>query len=90
MGFGGTAKKLQTMVDTAEKLYDRVQEVRDTLLDTKETVEDTNERVATLETELAAQQAVLDALAEREGVDVDAVREAARERGEERTAGEDG
>lgn len=64
---GNPGRKLSTVVELAEELYDRVVELR-------ETAEATRDRVAALEEEVAAQGAVLDALAEREGIDVEAVR----------------
>ncbi|MFB6069223.1 MAG: DUF5798 family protein, partial [Halobacterium sp.] len=72
MGFGSTAKKLQKVTDMADKLYERFEGLREQINELRGTVEDTNDRVAALETELAEQRAVLEALAEREGVDVDA------------------
>jgi chromosome segregation ATPase len=73
MGFGSTAKKLQKVTDTADKLYERFEKLRDQVSDLTGSVEETNERVAALETELAEQRALLEALAESENVDVDAV-----------------
>lgn len=73
VGLGDTAKKIQTVADKAEKTYKRLEELREQVNETRETVNDTNERVSSLETELAEQRAVLDALAEESGVDVDAV-----------------
>lgn len=67
---GNPGRKLSTVVELAEELYDRVVELR-------ETAEATRDRVAALEEEVAAQGAVLDALAEREGIDVEAVRDGA-------------
>jgi septal ring factor EnvC (AmiA/AmiB activator) len=73
MGFGSTAKKLQKVTDTADKLYERFEKLRDQVSDLTGSVEETNERVATLETQIAEQRALLEALAESEGVDVEAV-----------------
>lgn len=72
MGLGSTAKKLQRTVDAVEDLYSKVNDLRERMVSTEETVNDTNDRVAALETELAEQRAVLDALADEQGVDVDA------------------
>ncbi|MFB6120629.1 MAG: DUF5798 family protein [Halobacteriaceae archaeon] len=75
MGFGSTAKKVQKLADTAEKLYGRLDEVRQQVVETRKTVNDSNERLRELEREMAAQRAVLDAIAEDHDVDVAAVRD---------------
>jgi len=73
MGFGSTAKKIQKVTEIADKLYERFEHLREQVNDLTDTVEETNDRVADLEAEVAAQRAVLEALAEREGVDVGSV-----------------
>jgi len=73
MGLGSTAKKLQRIADVAEELYKRMNEVRDQVVETQETVSETRERTERLELELAEQRVVLDAIAEREGIDVEAI-----------------
>ncbi|MCG1002461.1 MULTISPECIES: DUF5798 family protein [Halobacterium] len=73
MGFGSTAKKLQKVTDMADKLYERFEKLREQVNDLAGTVEETNGRVAELETELAEQRALVEALAEKEGVDVESV-----------------
>ncbi|WP_435065434.1 DUF5798 family protein [Halobaculum sp. EA56] len=75
MGLGSTAKKLQTVADLAEKLYAKVNEIRERVESMQEGVRNTEERVGTLERDLAEQRAVVEALAEAEGIDVDAVLE---------------
>ncbi|MGM0448174.1 MAG: DUF5798 family protein [Methanobacteriota archaeon] len=70
MGFGDTAKKIQTLADRAERTYKKISELRDEVDETQETVIDTSERVKTLENEMAEQRAVLDAVAEEVGVDL--------------------
>lgn len=69
MGLGSTAKRVQKMVELAESLYERVIELREQVAAMRETVDDTNGRVAELETELAEQRALLEAVAESQGVD---------------------
>lgn len=81
MGLGGTAKKIQQMVDMAEKLYERLNEVREQLTALRATVEETGSRVEALERENAKQRALLTALAEEEGVDVEAVLDGVGETG---------
>jgi chromosome segregation ATPase len=73
MGLGNTAKKLQTLADTAEKLYSRVTEIREQVIATQETVKATSERMDRVEAELAEQRAILDELADKEGIDVESV-----------------
>lgn len=73
MGLGSTAKKLQQLADIAEKLYAKVNEILDRLADLHERMEETGDRVDRIDRELAEQRAIVEALAEREGVDVDAV-----------------
>ena len=74
---GGAGKKLQTMVELAEELYERVAELRTRLEAVAETVEDTDARVERLEAELADQRAVVEAIAEERGIDVASVVESA-------------
>jgi DNA anti-recombination protein RmuC len=73
MGLGSTARKLQTVADTAEKLYARVNDVRERLVETQETVVESAERLDRIEAELAEQRAIVEAVAEAEGIDLDAV-----------------
>lgn len=73
MGFGDTAKKIQTLADRAERTYKKINELRDEVAETQTTVLDTSERVEALEVEMAEQRAVLDAVAEEVGVDLDRV-----------------
>jgi len=73
MGFGSTAKKVQKLADTAEKLYSKLNELREQVAEMRESVDATTERVETLEREMAEQRALLDAIAEQQGVDVDEV-----------------
>jgi uncharacterized coiled-coil DUF342 family protein len=83
MGFGSTAKKLQKVTDVADKLYERFEKLRGEVDEVMETVEDTNSRVAELERELEEQRAVVRALAEQEGVDVDDAVAGVREDGDD-------
>lgn len=72
MAFGGATKKLQKLADTAEQLYERINELREEIEGMRETLRDTHDRVSALEGEVSEQRALLEALAEREGVDVEA------------------
>lgn len=73
MAFSGATKKLQQVVDMADKLYQRLDELRQQLQEVREQVDETSERVERVERELEGQQALLEAIAERQGVDVDEV-----------------
>lgn len=73
MGFGSTAKKLQQVTEVADKLYERFEKLREQVKELTGTVEETNDRVAALETELDEQRALIEALAEENGLDVDDV-----------------
>jgi phage shock protein A len=75
MGLGSTAKKLQKVADVAEDVYARLNEVRSTLADVEDTIDDTHGRVEDLERRVAEQRELLEALAAREGVDVEAALE---------------
>ncbi|MFH5798464.1 DUF5798 family protein [Haladaptatus sp. DYF46] len=73
MGLGSTAKKIQKVADTAEKLYAKLNEMREQLVEMRDTLETTNERVERLEAENAHQKALIEALAREEGIDIDEV-----------------
>ncbi|MEF8780177.1 MAG: DUF5798 family protein [Haloferacaceae archaeon] len=73
MGLGGTAKKIQTLADTAEKMYTRMNDLREQVQATQESVTDTTRRVKRLENEMAEQRALLNAVAKELDVDVEKV-----------------
>ena len=73
MGFGDTAKKIQTLADKAERTYQKINELRAEVEETQTTVLDTSERVQRLENEMAEQRAVLNAVAREVGVDLESV-----------------
>ena len=72
MGLGSTAKKIQTVADTAEKMYRRLNALRKEVESTKRTVEDTGGRVQSLEAEVAEQRVILEAIGEELDVDIEA------------------
>lgn len=91
MAFGGATKKLQTLADTAEKVYERLNDLRAELEKTRETVVETRDRVDALEDEMEDQRALLEALARDAGVDVERVlAEAAIEEAEPTRSGDVG
>ena len=89
MGFGDTAKKIQTLADKAERTYQKINELRAEVEETQTTVLDTSERVQQLENEMAEQRAVLDAVAREVGVDLESVSTEAHITEAERAAAED-
>jgi DNA anti-recombination protein RmuC len=70
MGLGGTAKKLQKVMDAAEQLYSKMNEIIGELKDLQGEVESTSEQVDRIERDLARQRAVLEAIANQQGIDV--------------------
>jgi uncharacterized coiled-coil DUF342 family protein len=75
MGLGSTAKKVQKVVDLAEKTYNKLNEVVNDLQKLRDDFDETSRTVEDIERELAEQRALVEALAERQGIDVAAVRE---------------
>jgi len=73
MGLGGTAKKLQKVTDMAEDVYTRLNDLRDQIVEMRETTQETSDRVDRLERETAEVRALVEALAEQEGIDVERV-----------------
>lgn len=73
MGLGSTTKKIQTIADKAEQVYAQVDEVRKQLEDLRGKVDTTHETVETLEVRHEQNRALLEALAEEQGIDVEAV-----------------
>jgi DNA anti-recombination protein RmuC len=77
MGLGGTAKKLQKVTNAAEELYTKMNEVIGQLKELQGEVERTSEQVDRIEYDVAEQRAILEAIADAQDVDVDAVIESA-------------
>lgn len=73
MGFGSTAKKVQKLADTAEKLYSKLNDLREQVGEMRDKLDSTSERVETLERQAAEQRALLEAIAEEQGIDPDSV-----------------
>ncbi|MFB6164626.1 MAG: DUF5798 family protein [Haloarculaceae archaeon] len=73
VGLGNTAKKVQKMVDAAEKLYAKMNELREEVDEMRQKLDATSETVSTLERDAAEQRAILEALADEQGLDVDQV-----------------
>jgi hypothetical protein len=73
MGLGSTAKKLQDLADAAEKLFRQLHDLRERVSGLEETLQTTSEQVGELDREQRRQRALLEAVAEEQGVDVDVV-----------------
>lgn len=73
MGLGSTARKLQELADAAEKLFRQLSDLRERVNGLEEDLQETSDRVIDIETEQREQRALLEAVAEGQGVDVDAV-----------------
>jgi septal ring factor EnvC (AmiA/AmiB activator) len=67
------ARRIQRIGDVVEKLVQQSNEVRERIVSMEDTVETTDERVAKLERRVERQSALLEALAHREGIDVETV-----------------
>lgn len=68
---GDATKKIQKLSTLAEKLYEKVNELQTRVEETTETVNDTSDRVRKVEVELAEQRALLEAIANDHGIDID-------------------
>jgi hypothetical protein len=77
MNIGKAVDRIKKLGDVVEKLVEQSNEMRERVIRVEDNVDDTSERVAILEAKVDRQGAVNEALAREEGVDVEAVREAA-------------
>ncbi|MFC6757564.1 MULTISPECIES: DUF5798 family protein [Haloarcula] len=73
MGLGSTTKKLQKVADMADDLYTKLNEQREQLQELRSTVEETSDRVEDIDREQTEQRALLEAIAEEQGLDTDAI-----------------
>ena len=73
MGLGGTAKKLQKVASMAEDLYAKMNDVVSQVQALQSDLEATSQQVDDLQTELTEQRALLEALADQQDLDVEAV-----------------
>lgn len=71
MGLGSATKKIQQVADIAEKLYEKLNGLRAQVNAMREDVTETRKRVDAMEHQVDRQAVLLEALAEREGIDVD-------------------
>lgn len=73
MGLGSTAKKIQTLADTAEKLYKQIQDLQQRIVSLEEAVDNTHDTVTTLDHQVTEQRALLKAIADEQGLDADQI-----------------
>jgi septal ring factor EnvC (AmiA/AmiB activator) len=73
MGLGSTAKKLQKVADIAEKLFKRINQMREEIKNVQAAVDNTETDTAELRRELAETRALVEAVADAEGIDTDDV-----------------
>lgn len=73
MGLGSTTKKIQTIADKAEQVYAQINEVRKQLDDLRNKMDTTHDTVSELEVKHEQNRALLEALAEEQGIDVEEV-----------------
>jgi len=59
------------VADMGEELYGKINDLREQTLELRETVAETNRRMGAVENKLDDQAAILEALAEKQGIDVD-------------------
>jgi uncharacterized protein YlxW (UPF0749 family) len=82
---GDATKKIQKLSTLAEKLYKKVNELQERVEETTKTVNDTSDRVMNLESELTEQRALLEAIADENGIDVEDLETDADDPGDEST-----
>jgi len=73
MDIAGTKKKVQRTVKVAEETYKKINEVIERVEQLERDLETTSEQVDHIEYELAEQRALLEAVAEEQGLDVEAI-----------------
>lgn len=73
MALGGTAKKIQKLADTAEKLFEQIKELQQRMINVEESVDESTQRLDALEVESEKQRVLLEAIAKEHGVDVEHV-----------------
>jgi DNA anti-recombination protein RmuC len=77
MDIAGTKKRIQRLIKVAEESYKRINNLRERMDKLQTDLESTSSQVEHIGYELAEQRVLLEALAEREGVDVETLLEEA-------------
>ncbi|MFC4986584.1 MULTISPECIES: DUF5798 family protein [Saliphagus] len=73
MGLGSTAKKIQIVSERAEQVYKQIQELQQRIIHLERKLEDTHDTATALDHRIEENRALLVAIAEEQGVDVDQV-----------------
>lgn len=73
MDIAGTKKKIQRLSKVAEETYKKINEMMERIQKLQEDLETTSKQVDEIEYDLAEQRAILQALAEDQALDVDAI-----------------
>jgi chromosome segregation ATPase len=73
MGFGSTAKKLKRLVSMVEDVFEQMTELRDRVQELDETIDAMDERLDRIDDRSKREEALLSALAETEGIDVESL-----------------
>lgn len=73
MGLGSTAKKIQIVSERAEQVYKQIQELQQRMVNLEREVDDTHDTVTALDHRVEENRALLVAIAEHQGVDVEEV-----------------
>lgn len=77
MDIAGTKQKLQRMMKIAEESYKKMNQMMEKIQRLQEDMTETSAQVDRMEYDMAEQRALLYALAEKEGLDIEAILEAA-------------
>ncbi len=77
MDIAGTKERVQRLIKVAEESYKRINNLRERMDKLQTDLESTSSQVEHIGYELAEQRVLLEALAEREGIDVETVLEEA-------------
>lgn len=73
MVLGDTTQKLQKVANMAEDLYKKINELRQQIVELREQLDATSDDVSSVKRDVEEQRAILTALAEQQGIDVDQV-----------------
>jgi chromosome segregation ATPase len=90
MGLGSTAAKLKKLVSMVEQVFEQMKELRDRVQELDETIDAMDERVARIDARSKREEAILSALAEKQGIDAESLLEDQPAPTESVAAGESG
>jgi predicted RNase H-like nuclease (RuvC/YqgF family) len=73
MGLGSTAAKLKQLVSMVEQVFEQMKELRDRVQELDETIDDMDQRLDRIDARGKREEALLSAIAEKEGIDVESL-----------------